>query len=248
MADVVSPEIAPCVDALILENTGHDQKSAYAVLLPGSLADAEDEGTLIVEPDVMVIRRHVLQEVAGGIVIPLAVHPSAGEIAGIVDARHRDTAAEEVGAAKCNDSGVHGAHAASHGNRKFSGCIALRDKGDDLIGNIVVIILLNISAAGFVPVEIGPAFLVNCINCKYHDISAVDEIGDGGDHTEIFKVGARRVLGRKNQERESFFPVDQDMHLPVKAVAVMCIIFSFHSKQLLAVMAGENTRSPCSAL
>ena len=51
VADVVSPEIAPCVDALILENTGHDQKSAYAVLLPGSLADAEDEGTLIVEPD-----------------------------------------------------------------------------------------------------------------------------------------------------------------------------------------------------
>ena len=64
MADIITPEITPGVDALLLEDACHDQKGTDPVLLPGALADTEDEAAFIVYLDIVMIGRHVLEEMA----------------------------------------------------------------------------------------------------------------------------------------------------------------------------------------
>jgi hypothetical protein len=92
----------------------------------------------------------------------------------------------------------------------------------------MIIVFLDICTPGLVPVEVGPAFLIDGINSKDHDISAVYKIGDGIDHAEILEIRASRVLRGKDQERKAFFTVDQDVHFPVQALALMGVVFSFH--------------------
>ena len=113
MVDIISPEIAPCVDPFGLENTGQQKLCADTVSLPGPLADAENEAALVVNADVVVIYGHILKEMHRGIILPVAVHPAACKTGGVVNSGHGNTALEQIGAAQGHDSGMHGSQTAA---------------------------------------------------------------------------------------------------------------------------------------
>ena len=92
----------------------------------------------------------------------------------------------------------------------------------------MIIVFLDICAVSLVAVQIGPAFLIDRVYRKDLDLPAVDEIRDGVDHAEIFKVGAFGVLRRIDKKRTAPVAVDQNVHIPVQPAAVMGKIFSLH--------------------
>ena len=59
MVDIISPEIAPCVDAFLAENTLEITERTDAVLFPCTLTDTDDDLLLIILINIRVVRRHV---------------------------------------------------------------------------------------------------------------------------------------------------------------------------------------------
>ena len=176
----------------------------------------------------MVIHRHVLEEMDRRVIIPVAVHPAACEIGGIVDSRHGDAAVEQIRPAERHNTGVCCAETAADCHGKPVCCVPLYEYGIDLVHDVVIVLFLNVPPVGFVAAKVRPALFVYSVYCKYLNLSALYKTGYSVDHPDIFKVFARGILSRENQERKPLVSVDQEVHFPVEEAAPVREVFSFH--------------------
>ena len=128
MVDVIAPEIAPCVDALLAEYALQIAEGANAVLFPCTLADAEDDLLLVVEIDIGVVRRHIGKEALRRIVVERLIHPSLEEDVAVIDAGKRKASGEQVRSSKESEHSVIGAKAAACRHRQSS-ARSLQNKG-----------------------------------------------------------------------------------------------------------------------
>ena len=202
-----------------MEGVVEDVLGAYALVLPGALAHADDELALVVEVDVGVVGGHVGEKVDGGVVIERGVHPVAEEVRGVIHARERDAPLEEVGTAQRVDHRVRGAHAASRGERAQVGVVDLVDEGDDLLAGVAVVRLLDVGAPDFVAPLLRPAVLVDGVDADELDAFLLDEVGEVLDHAEVLVVGAGGVLGGEDDDGVTCAAVDDDVHVTAEVFA-----------------------------
>ena len=228
MIHVIAPEITPDLNSLGAEVSIQHPLGLNPFLLPGSLADTEDILSAVVQGDVGMVRRHSSDEIHGRIVVESAVHPSAEEISGVIDAGEGDHALEEIRTAQAHDGGVGCSHAAARGDGAPVGMVFSVNEGKHFFNNIVIIALLIPGSPGLVAGFIGPAVLIHRVDAENLNSASIDIIGQGVNHAEVFIVAALAVLGLKYQERISAVTVYQNMHVPVQAVAEPACLSSVH--------------------
>ena len=166
MVDVVAPEVTPRMDPFLMEDLVEPPQGTDPFVFPGALPDANDDLTLIVEQYIGVIGRKVREKTLRGIVIERAVHPSAEEIVGVVDARKGDRTVKKIGAAQEAEQCMVGAHTAAGSHR--CGRVDGTHPGDHLIRDKMKILFLPPGAVALVSIGIRPTLFINGIRGKKH--------------------------------------------------------------------------------
>ena len=221
MVHVVAPEVKPGVDALLGEVALEQRGGAHALVLPGALAHAEDDVALGQQLHVGVVGRQVLHEVHRGVVVEGLVHPAAEEVLGVVAARKRDAALEQVGATQRDDGGVGGAHGAAGGERQELGLVLLLDERHELVHHVGVVGLLHGGAGLLVALTVGPALLVHGIDAEQLDLATFHEVGQLVHHAEVLVLVGQAILRGEHDHGVALGAVDKDVHVAAEGVAVL---------------------------
>ena len=111
MVDVKAPVVEPGIYTFLLE---YPVKKTLRIetVFPGALPYTEDDLFLIVDIDIGMSQRKVRHIRFRAVVIQNIIHPSAEEICGVVNTRHRKHAGKQVRPSQKSVCRVIGSHAA----------------------------------------------------------------------------------------------------------------------------------------
>lgn len=160
------------------------------------------------------------------IVIVHAVH----EILQIVDARHGETALEDVGMLEQRVGGVIRAKGSAHrgdGELRFA---VVPDEGDDLLAKIRIENGLDIAAMERVRALIVEAEAVDGIDGEEFDAAGIDEIAKRTDHALTFELPLIAGAGWKTQEWWTPVAVNGNAEFEAQAMRMPAMNFTFHVK------------------
>ena len=101
-------------------------------------------------------------------------------------------------------------------------------KRNHLVGDIVDPLLIAGNSPPRLSALIGPGFLVNGVNGKYHHLPGLDPRRPHIRHIVIFKVKEATVLTGNEQHRSSPMSVGLTLHIPTKRRTVPFKILCFH--------------------
>ena len=228
MVHIVAPQVHPGVDALGGQHLPHGAGGVQAFALPAALAHAQNDLALVVQLNVGVVGGHVGQKIQRGIVVHQIVAPAIPEELGAVTARLAQQTGEQVGAAEKHNGRVGGPQAEPGDQRQVMGGVHAVDQRHHLVHNVVVVLLLHPGAVGRVAIGVGPAFGVHRVHAEELNAAALDGIAEGIGHIKALPVVAHTVLAGEGQHRHAVVAVDQQVHPPLQALAVLGNEFAFH--------------------
>ncbi len=226
---IVAPNVALVADAFLDKQVGQTVGVGQALIFPGTLT--ANQNYVGITANMLQIAVVQIVNVGQGVVeIDLQrVALAAANIFNIVTPAHAEGIVKDVRELEGKIGGVIGAQTTA-GQRDFDiGSLAVEANGRNQI--VDQKILISIVAHG-PPVRVypvvKPGLVVDAFGAVELDFPGLDQMGNGPNHTVVFKVVKLSAPGREGDNGQAIMSKGKQLNVPLKGRAVDFFVASVH--------------------
>ena len=234
MVHVLAPQVDPGGDIQALEVLLQDAGIGLGIILPGTLAAADDDVASAVLRQQGVIGGHVADEIGGGVVVDLHIGVVLEEILGVEQAAQRQAAAKQMGEAEIEVDTVVAAHAGA-GEHYLTGVVHavgfgvdLVQAGQELLADVLDPLLVPHDAGVLVTVGGAPGLLVYAGNAEQLQLAVFDLVSYGIHHAAALEVKELTVLAGEDDEGQAGVAVNLELHVTLQIVRIFLVVLGMH--------------------